>query len=220
MVAARLRSSAAVDRAARWIGDGRRLDLQGLADELGVSRTTLFRQVGTRDRLLGEALWLLTDRTLHYAVRRWERERPPGVLRSVGAGRHMNALVAQSSALRRLLDDEPALTIRVLTDPQGSVQPRVVSFVEAILRSDMTEFGFEPLIAPNDLAFALVRIGEAFLYADVLAARRPDVASADRLQQALLEGSTQPRPHDGLSPGRPALRPDTLFGTTSAVGTS
>ncbi|HEY1673030.1 MAG TPA: hypothetical protein VGG50_09960, partial [Streptosporangiaceae bacterium] len=30
--------------AARWIFEGRRLDMQGLADELGVSRVTLFRR--------------------------------------------------------------------------------------------------------------------------------------------------------------------------------
>ena len=35
---------------------------------------------------------------------------------------------------------------------------------------------------------ALVRLGESFLYADVLAARKPDVATANRLQQAIIEG--------------------------------
>ena len=34
---------------ARWIFEGRRLDMQGLADELGVSRVTLFRRVGSRE---------------------------------------------------------------------------------------------------------------------------------------------------------------------------
>lgn len=190
--ASRLRTHIAVERAARWIAEGRRLDLQGLADELGISRTTLFRQVGARDRLIGEALWLLTERTLRAAALRWERERPPGVLRSVGVGRQMNALVSQSTALRRLLDDEPALTIRVLTEPRGPVQPRVVAFVEDVLRRDIAEFGLNPLIPPGDLAFALVRLGESFLYADVLAARTPDVAHADRLQQALLESTGRP----------------------------
>jgi len=33
-----------------------------------------------------------------------------------------------------------------------------------------------------------IRLGESFLYADVLAARRPDVATANRLQDALIEG--------------------------------
>lgn len=178
----------AIGLAARWIRQGRRLDLQGLADELGISRATLFRQAGTRDRLLGEALWLNTHRTLQAASARAEAEHTPGSLRSVGTGRWMNALVSRSTALRRQIDDEPALTIKVLTDPAGLVQPRVVAFVEAVLRRDMAE-GYRPVIEAGDLAYALVRLGESFLYADVLADRPPDVAVANRLQQALLEAT-------------------------------
>ena len=44
------------------------------------------------------------------------------------------------------------------------------------------------LIEPGALACALVRLGESFLSADVLAARKPDVATANRLRQALVEG--------------------------------
>lgn len=176
----------AVAAAARWIQDGRRLDLAGLAEELGISRATLFRQAGTRDLLLGEALWHQTHRTLLAAVRRAQARRGDGELRGVLVAREMNALVSRSTALRRLLDDEPALTIRVLTDPVGAVQPRVVRFVEDVLRQDMAD-GYRPVIPPGDLAYALVRLGEAFLYADVLADRQPDVAIADRLQQALLQ---------------------------------
>lgn len=175
--------------AAHWVREGRRLDMQGVADELGVSRVTLFRHVGSREDLLREALWLLTARTLDAAARRWEHERPEGALRIVGTGEHFNALVSQSTALRRLLDEEPSLTIRVLTDPCGQVQRGVVAFIEALLRRDMAEFGFEPLIEAGDLAYALVRLGESFLYADVLAARQPDVATATRLQRALIEGT-------------------------------
>lgn len=166
--------------------------MQGLADELGVSRVTLFRQAGSREVLLGKALWVLTEATLASAVRRWEAERPAGELHSPGTGRYVNALVSRSRGLRRLLDDEPALTIRVLTDPRGLVQPGVVAFIEAVLRRDVDEFGLVPIIEPGALAYALVRLGESFLYADVLAARRPDVATADRLQQALIEGIRRP----------------------------
>jgi hypothetical protein len=67
------------------------------------------------------------------------------------------------------------------------VQPGVVAFVEALLRRDV-EDGLELLIEPDALAFALVRLGESFLYADVLAARQPDVQTADCLQSALIEG--------------------------------
>ena len=182
------RSARIVAVAARWIQDGRRLDMQGLADELGISRVTLFRRVGSREALLGKALWMLTECTLETAAARWEAERPEGELHTPGTGRHLNAIVSQSTGLRRLLDDEPALTIRVLTDPRGRVQTGIVAFVEELLRRDIEEFGLVTLIEPDALAYALVRLGESFLYADVLAARKPDVETANRLQRALIEG--------------------------------
>jgi hypothetical protein len=38
------------------------------------------------------------------------------------------------------------------------------------------------------LAYAIVRLGEAFLYSDVLASRAPDLAAATTLLAALVEG--------------------------------
>jgi Tetracyclin repressor-like, C-terminal domain len=177
-----------VAAAARWIQDGRRLDMQGLADELGISRVTLFRRIGGREALLGKALWMLTQRTLETAAARWEAERPEGELHTPGTGRYINAIVSQSTGLHRLLEDEPALTIRVLTDPHGQVQTGVVAFIEELLRRDIAEFGLVTIIEPDALAYALVRLGESFLYADVLAARKPDVETVGRLQRALIEG--------------------------------
>ncbi len=46
--------------ARRTILDGRRLDMQALAAELGVNRVTLYRWVGSRDDLLVEVLWSMT----------------------------------------------------------------------------------------------------------------------------------------------------------------
>jgi len=182
------RSARIVAVAARWIQDGRRLDMQGLADELGISRVTLFRRIGSREALLGKALWLLTQCTLETAAAQWEAERPEGELHTPGTGRYINAIVSESTGLRRLLEDEPALAIRVLTDPHGQVQTGVAAFVEDLLRRDIAEFGLVTIIEPDALAYALVRLGESFLYADVLAARKPDVETVNRLQQALIEG--------------------------------
>jgi AcrR family transcriptional regulator len=162
--------------------------MQSLADELGISRVTLFRRVGSREALLGKALWMLTQCALETAAARWEAERPEGELHTPGTGRYINAIVSQSHGLRRLLEDEPALTIRVLTDPHGQVQAGVVAFVEGLLRRDIAEFGLVTIIEPDALAYALVRLGESFLYADVLAARKPDIETVDRLQRALIEG--------------------------------
>ena len=182
------RSARIVAAAARWIQDGRRLDMQGLADELGTSRVTLFRRIGSREALLGKALWMLTQCTLETAAAQWEAERPEGELHTPGTGRYINAIVSESTGLRRLLEDEPALAIRVLTDPHGQVQTGVAAFVEDLLRRDIAEFGLVTIIEPDALSYALIRLGESFLYADVLAARKPDVATANRLQQAIIEG--------------------------------
>jgi hypothetical protein len=178
----------AVELAARWFIDCRRLDMQGLADELGISRATLFRRVGGREELLGRAVWAVTERSLAVATKRWERERPADALHTTGALRQFNAIVAESTGLRRFLDDEQALAMRILTDPRGRIQPGVVGAVEAKLRWDMKEFGLDPIIEPEDLAYALVRIGESFLYADGLAARKPDMEKGNRLQRALIDG--------------------------------
>jgi AcrR family transcriptional regulator len=198
------RSASVVAVAARWVYEGRRLDMQGLADELGVSRVTLFRRVGSREELLSRALRLLTERTLEAAVARWEAERPPGELHTPGTGRYINAIVSQATGLRRLLDDEPALALRVLTDPRGRVQTVMVAFIEELLHRDIEEFGLVTLIDPGALAYALVRLGESFLYADVLAARKPDVETAIFLQHALFEASCRPTDPD------PTARPEFL----------
>ena len=163
--------------------------MQRLANELGVSRVTLFRRVGSREALLSKALWMLTQYMLDTAAARWEAERPAGALHTPGTGRHINAIVSQSKGLRRLLDDEPGLAIRVLTDPRGPVQAGTVAFVEELLRRDIEEFGLVTLVEPDALAYALVRLGESFLYADVLAGRKPDVETVNRLQRALVQGT-------------------------------
>lgn len=163
--------------------------MQALADQLGVSRATLFRHAGGREDLLGKALALLTQRMLNAAAARADKQRPDGELRSLEFGRQMNDIVIHAPGLRTLLDSEPGPTLRVLTDPLGPVQPMVVAFVENLLRQDIADTGATATIEPDALAYALVRMGESFLYADVLADRQPDVDTANRLQQALLRGT-------------------------------
>lgn len=179
----------AIALTALWIERGQRLDMQGLADALGVSRVTVFRRVGGREVIMGESLWVLAQRTLRAAERRFEAA-PYGRTRSAGVLEQFNTLIAAAPGLRCLLDKEPALALRVLTDPRGLVQPRAVAAIETLLRRDMSESGLTLLVEPHDLSFALVRLCESFLYADVLASRTPDVAVANRLQRALIESAS------------------------------
>lgn len=180
----------AVESAARCIVEGPRLDMQGLAKELGVSRVTLFRHLGGRDVLLGDALWLLTQRGLRDAIA--EATSSTGGLLTTRVLQSLNEVTFASASLRRLLTAEPALTLRVLTDPRGRVQSGVVMGVSELLRRDQAESGCTASVDSDALAYALVRLGESFLYADVLAGRQPDVATANRLQSVLIASARLP----------------------------
>lgn len=134
---------------------------------------------------MNEALWLLTERTLLDSTRTCARQRPAALL-SLAVAHRMNAVVSPGYGLLRLLDHEPVLAIRVLTDPRNRVQPRLVAGVDALLSRDMEECGLLPTIEVGAPAYALGRVGPSFRSSDVLAFPQPDLATADRLQQALV----------------------------------
>jgi AcrR family transcriptional regulator len=180
--------------AARRIDRGVRLDTRTLAAELGISRSTLFRRVGNREDLMGDALWYMADHTMALAIRDWEKVNgpavrdPDGQLRCLAVMRRYRADIAGNQGFRRLLDDEPSVAMRVLLDPYGRVQPRVMTAHLELLGRDVADGGFTPAVSLDSLCYAIVRLGEAFLYSDVLASRTPDLDAATTLLAALVEG--------------------------------
>jgi len=183
-----------VRTAAHWIDRGIRLDTRTLAAELGISRSTLFRRVGNREDLMGDALWYLGNHTMEAAKRAWQKTHgdavrsPDGELRCLAVMRRYRSDIAGNQGFSRLLDEEPVVTIRVLTDPHGRVQPRVMAAHVALLGRDIAAGGFVPAVSLESLCYAIVRLGEAFLYSDVLASRAPDLDAASTLLAALVEG--------------------------------
>ena len=183
-----------VRTAAHWIDRGVRLDTRTLAAELGISRSTLFRRAGNREDLMGDALWYLGNLTMAGANRMWDKEHgsavrsPSGELRCLAVMRQYRSDIAGNQGFRRLLNEEPTVAIRVLTDPHGRVQPRVMAAHVALLRRDVDDGGFVPAVSLDSLCYAIVRLGEAFLYSDVLASRAPDLDAASTLLAALVEG--------------------------------
>jgi AcrR family transcriptional regulator len=176
--------------AAHMLLTGRRLDTGTLAAELGIARATLFRRAGNRDAILGEALWYLGRRTLQ-EIEKTHDERaatggPPGRLRSLAISEEFRYALSTAEPVRRLLDEEPATAIRVLTDPMGRVQPRVVEAYTALFQRDVDDLGLTSLVPVPLLAFAVVRLGESFLYSDVMASRAPDLKAATTVLDVLV----------------------------------
>ncbi|WP_435590246.1 QsdR family transcriptional regulator [Nocardia sp. bgisy118] len=180
--------------AATEIEEGKRLDLGVLAAELHISRVTLFRRVGNRDQLLSEALWWLNERSLESSIGRWRHANGDAVRSESGALRSMwivtdhCARTGRDTGFQKLLDDEPIAAIRALTDPEGAVQPRMITAITDLLKHDVREGGLRPSVDLGTLAFAVVRLGESVLYADLLAGRQSNIAKASTLVTALVEG--------------------------------
>jgi AcrR family transcriptional regulator len=164
--------------------DCRRLDMRALAGELGISRATLYRHAGGRDRLLGEVLCYRTQLALAAAATGMERMK--GERRVVTVVERFMRIVHESAPLHRLLEAEPETALRLLTSKHGPVQRRVIDGLERLLAHEESRGELRLGVDPAALAYAIVRIGESFLYADVIADNDPDVDQAVTLVSRLL----------------------------------
>jgi AcrR family transcriptional regulator len=169
---------------------GQRVDVTALSRRLGVGRTTIYRWFGSREGLLGEAiaseLELLIARKRAGVRRRGSR----GLLEVFD---HINRSLARSTALRRLLEQEPGSALRVLTSSGGIVQPRAVACVERLIDAEAAAGRYEPPASPATLAYAIVRLAEAFLYNDAAIGVRGDHERLREVEAALLGVPTDAR---------------------------
>jgi AcrR family transcriptional regulator len=183
----------------RFVADGT-LDMASLARELSVSRATLYRVVGNRDRLLGDVIWDLGAGTLHRAIRETPADRT-GIDRIVETSKRFNEYVMAFAPLRHLLREEPLTAFRVLFSPAGGVHERAVAAWRAMLEAAVERGEIVPPFDVDRLAYILVRSGESMLYADLIAGREPDIELAAVVQRAVLHAG------DRSTEGPPSRRP-------------
>jgi AcrR family transcriptional regulator len=168
-----------VRTAARRFVAGERIDVQAVVGETGVARATVHRWFGTREGLIGEAVVYASEPVLRRARRAAEGRGALGLVDALdGAVRAM----AADEGLRRFLEHERDAALRILTSSGGVVQPVWVARVEALIVAEADAGRYRPALDPATLAYAIVRLTEAFLYNDAAAGLRGD---ADRLRDVL-----------------------------------
>lgn len=166
------------------------LDMDELARRLAVSRATLYRVVGSRDRLLGEVLWRAGSRITDRAWARAET-RGRGAERILAAAEDFNASLVANAPLRGLLVQDPATAFRVLFMPEAGVHRRMVERWRRLFAELRAQDGFAHPLPDEELAYVFVRLGESIIYAELLGGLEPDVALAARVQRAVLLGVEQ-----------------------------
>jgi AcrR family transcriptional regulator len=170
--------------ACTWFMDGRRIDISALAEEVGVSRVTMHRWVGTRDELLSEVMWHLTERTLDRLLADVDAAgitpRAPELL-----GRYVEAIATNTGVLR-LQREEPETFVRLCTTNASTFQTRMIAKVAEVLAGDRAAGGLSIDLDDGELAFAVVRLLEAYAHAPTLTGDPADPALTTRVLRALL----------------------------------
>lgn len=168
---------------------GRRLDMQSLARRLGVARATLYRRAGNRERLLDEVLWWRGRRLLAVQVRA-TRERN-GVARIAAVIVGVLRSIERDQALRAFVETDPEAALRILTGTRSTVQRGMSRALENLIDLERARGAFVTDLDTPTLAYAVMRICEAFLYADLIADRARDIGRAATVIEALLAGLDQ-----------------------------
>jgi hypothetical protein len=162
---------------------GERIEMQALAEEVGTSRVTLHRWVGTRDLLLGEILWSLTEPTLENARKATRRRGGAGVAEAWG---RFLRTVNDAAFMRAFLEREPEIALRVLTTKSSPLQARLVDAVAEMVSVEVEAGRLKPPMEVHDLAYVMVRLGESFVYADIITGSKPEPEKAEQATAALL----------------------------------
>jgi AcrR family transcriptional regulator len=162
---------------------GRRVDVQAIAGELGVGRATVYRWFGSRERLLGEVLVRAADPLLDHAV---SEGRGRGGRRLVDVFDRFNRSLIGAPALRQYVESERESALRVITSGGGVVEPHLVERIRRVIDEQVERGAYEPPVDTATLAYAIVRLAEAFLFSDVAAGIRGDVDRLREVEAALL----------------------------------
>ncbi len=165
--------------------DKRRLDLTKMAADLGVSRMTIYRKVKDRDDLIGAVLLYLLQFLLQVAIQEGMGKKGVDALSAII--RKLFEQVSQQPALRFLLTNEPECALRLLTTKAGPINAHMVTFTEALLKSQETQGYLRPTMPMHALAYLLVKIGESFMYADIIADEPLDIDLAHRCVMGMLK---------------------------------
>jgi AcrR family transcriptional regulator len=162
---------------------GKRVDIQAIARELGLARATMHRWFHTREALLGEVVASIGEQRLAAIRTRTGGRGAKALLATFDA---FNREIAAASGLRTLVEQEQERSRRILTSSEGIVQPRLVAAIQAMIEAEVRSGAFRPDLDEGVLAYAIVRLAEAFLYNDAVIGMRGDTDALCQVEAALL----------------------------------
>ena len=163
---------------ARFVA-GERVEMQMLASELEIGRTTLYRWVGEREQLLEEIFAGLVDEWFSEVIAQAEGR---GKGRLLDVMRRFLEFAAGFDPLSEFAAREPALTMRLLLDREGMIAERSKAAIRDLLDEDAPD-----LVVPENMIDAIEMSAAALVWANIAIGREPDIDGAIELSQTLLD---------------------------------
>jgi AcrR family transcriptional regulator len=155
---------------------GQRIELATLAAEQGISRASAYRWLGDNDRLMAEVLGERVRENFAGRVR--ENAGKSGRARVLSVVDGFLRHAAGSERLEAMLRREPNRVLKILASSAHGVQQMVVRLFEDLLNEEQSAGHLELAVPAHTLAYGIVRLLEAYLYADVVAGEERDIESA------------------------------------------
>jgi AcrR family transcriptional regulator len=162
---------------------GERIDMSAVADELGINRVTLYRWIGSRDRLLVEVIWLLADRALTASDRSTKAQ---GAERIVQITTKFIDTVIANPGMKSWLVEEGEQAMRLLTRHETDFQPRLIGAIERLLTDERDADRLDIPVDLHDLAYVIVRLIESYIYLDLITGEDPETRTAEPILRMLL----------------------------------
>ncbi len=162
---------------------GERIGLEELAAELGISRATAYRWAGNADLLAAHVIASLVEDTFQRSVR---EAKGKGAARIVDATARGLRYIATSKPYQAFIRRDPERALRIVASKEAPVQSRTIALNTQLIEEEMKSGALSLPVDAHTMAYALVRIGESFLYADTIAGEKPDLDKAVEILRLML----------------------------------
>ncbi|HKA14432.1 MAG TPA: QsdR family transcriptional regulator [Myxococcota bacterium] len=160
-----------------------RLSLEELAAELGISRATAYRWAGNVEQLAGEVIATIVEDTHARTLREARGRGADRIVDSLARGMRY---IAASAPYQAFLARDPQKALRIVASKEGPVQARTIALNQRLLEEEIAHGALDLAVDPHTMAYALVRIAESFLYADMIAGEKPDLDKAVEIVKLML----------------------------------
>ena len=170
--------------ARKYLIHAKRIELQKLARELGISKATAYRWAGSADQLAGEVLASLTNDTFNQLLEKSKQKKGrERVLEVLNKGMQY---ALNFPALQRFLKRNPETRLKIVASKEGPVQSTTILNIQGLPENEVESGHLALTVKPAVMAYALTRMIESFLYADAITGTKADLDNAAKILDLML----------------------------------